>query len=244
MGTAVGANALDANTTGAFNTGIGKNALGKCTTGSNNTSIGEASSPEITTGGDNTACGVGALDDATTGSHNVAVGRAAGSSLTTGSSNTFIGYNAGTSSGPGGAITTGSNTVVIGDNNSGPYYVRNSFTVTSDERDKTDITTFTKGLDIVNALRPVTYKWDMRSNYDDRTPDGTKKGTSTEIGLIAQEVLTVEKANGYASSNDDSLIVDLSQDGDHYGLKYERLVPILVNAIKELSAEVTALKAA
>jgi hypothetical protein len=172
------------------------------------------------------------------------VGRAAGSSLTTGSSNTFIGYNAGTSSGPGGAITTGSNTVVIGDNNSGPYYVRNSFTVTSDERDKTDITTFTKGLDIVNALRPVTYKWDMRSNYDDRTPDGTKKGTSTEIGLIAQEVLTVEKANGYASSNDDSLIVDLSQDGDHYGLKYERLVPILVNAIKELSAEVTALKAA
>ena len=35
----------------------------------------------------------------------------------------------------------------------------------------------------------------MRSNYDDRTPDGTKKGTSTEIGLIAQEVLTVEKAN-------------------------------------------------
>ena len=131
------------------------------------------------------------------------MGRAAGSSLTTGSSNTFIGYRAGTSNGPGGAIVTDSNVVVIGDNNSGPYYVRNSFTVTSDERDKTDITDFTKGLNIINALRPVTYKWDMRSNYDDRTPDGTKKGTSTEIGLIAQEVLAVEKANGYASSNDD-----------------------------------------
>jgi len=29
-----------------------------------------------------------------------------------------------------------------------------------------------------------------------------------------------------------------------YGMKYERLVPILVNAIKELSAKVTALEAA
>jgi hypothetical protein len=28
-----------------------------------------------------------------------------------------------------------------------------------------------------------------------------------------------------------------------YGMKYERLVPILVNAIKELSAKVTALEA-
>jgi len=29
-----------------------------------------------------------------------------------------------------------------------------------------------------------------------------------------------------------------------YGMKYERLIPILVNAIKELSAKVTALEAA
>jgi len=28
-----------------------------------------------------------------------------------------------------------------------------------------------------------------------------------------------------------------------YGIKYERLVPILVNAVKELSAKVTALEA-
>ena len=60
----------------------------------------------------------------------------------------------------------------------------------------------------------------------------------------AGKVETVEKANGYASSNDNSLVVNLSPDGLHYGLRYERLVPILVNAIKELSAEVNALKAA
>ena len=42
---------------------------------------------------------------------------------------------------------------------------------------------------------------------------------------------------------DDMLVVNLNEDGTAYGLKYERFVPILVNAIKELSAKVTALEA-
>jgi len=36
--------------------------------------------------------------------------------------------------------------------------------------------------------------------------------------------------------------VDLSEDGNHFSMKYERLVPILINAVKELSAEVEQLK--
>ena len=37
------------------------------------------------------------------------------------------------------------------------------------------------------------------------------------------------------------LLVNENYDGN-YGMKYDRVVPILVNAIKELSAEVKALK--
>ena len=63
------------------------------------------------------------------------------------------------------------------------------------------------------------------------------------MGFIAQEVLEIEKTYGYGASNDDMLLCNLTDDGMSYGMKYERLVPILVNAIKELSVKVTALEA-
>ena len=95
----------------------------------------------------------------------------------------------------------------------------------------------------------MTYRWDRRTWYGTDaepfgTPDGSKKRARLHVGFLAQEALEVEKANGFASSNDDSLICNLTDDGMSYGMKYERLVPILVNAIKELSAKVTALEAA
>tara|TARA_Y100000996_G_C22515047_1_gene640071 strand:- start:1018 stop:1164 length:147 start_codon:yes stop_codon:yes gene_type:complete len=39
------------------------------------------------------------------------------------------------------------------------------------------------------------------------------------------------------------LVVNLNEDDTAYGLKYERLVPVLVNAINELSAQNEALVA-
>ena len=122
----------------------------------------------------------------------------------------------------------------------------------SDSRDKTDVTDFTHGLSWVNSLRPVTYKWDKRTWYgsgvegaEDEfygTPDGSKKRSRLHIGFLAQEALAVEQANGYGSSKDDMLIVNLNEDETAYGMKYERLVPVLVNAIKELSEKNTALE--
>ena len=56
-------------------------------------------------------------------------------------------------------------------------------------------------------------------------------------------MLAVEKANGYGDTNDNMLVCNLTDDETRYGLKYERLVPVLVNAIKELSVKNDALEA-
>ena len=59
--------------------------------------------------------------------------------------------------------------------------------------------------------------------------------------MIAQEELEVEKEHGFANNEDDMLITTENAEGN-YGMQDERLVPILINAVKELSAENTALK--
>jgi len=138
--------------------------------------------------------------------------------------------------------------VCLGDNNIQSLHCADTSISSSDSRDKTDVVDFTKGLDWIKALRPVTYRWDRRTWYgtDEEpygTPDGSKKRSKTHIGFLAQEALEVEKANGYGDTNDNMLVCNLTEDGMSYGMKYERLVPILVNAIKELSAKVTALEA-
>ena len=176
------------------------------------------------------------------------MGYHAGSDLTTGSNNLLLGYQAGYFNTPSGAITTGSNNVVLGDNSISNLYCATSTINTSDLRDKTDITNFDIGLAWIEGLRPVTYRWDRRTWYGTDaepygTPDGSKKRPSIQLGFIAQEVLEIEKTHGYGASNDDMLLCNLTDDGMSYGMKYERLVPILVNAIKELSAKVTALEA-
>ena len=56
-------------------------------------------------------------------------------------------------------------------------------------------------------------------------------------------MLEVEKANGFGDSADTMLTCNITEDGQRYGMKYERLIPILVNAIKELSTKNDALEA-
>ena len=91
-------------------------------------------------------------------------------------------------------------------------------------------------------MRPVTYRWDNRDWYENGTPDGTKKSPQLELGLIAQEELEIEKEFGFADIKENMLISSVNPSGS-YGMKYERIVPVLINAIKELSAKITALEA-
>ena len=110
--------------------------------------------------------------------------------------------------------------------------------LSSDKRDKADITNFTHGLDWINQMQPVTYRWDRRSWYLDDpngditsiTPDGSHKRQRINLGLLAQDVLEIETADGR------SRFTAHCQQTDDERLK-DRIVPVLINAVKELSAE-------
>ena len=90
--TAIGFNALVADTTGSNNEAFGFEALENNTTGCNNTASGFQALVSNTTGSDDTADGYGALNQNTTGSYNTASGYRALSSNTTGDDNTATGF--------------------------------------------------------------------------------------------------------------------------------------------------------
>ena len=240
---------MASNTTASNNTAVGLEAMLNTTTGATNTAVGRLTLYTNTTGSTNAAVGDAVFYRVTTGSNNTGIGADAGAFITTGSNNTMLGHDAGNSNSPSGQLVTSSDKVCLGDNNVESLFCADTSISSSDSRDKTDVTDFSIGLKWIEALRPVTYRWDRRTWYGTEaepygTPDGSKKRSKKHIGFLAQEALEVEKANGYGTSNDDSLLVNLTDDGMSYGMKCERLVPILVNAIKELETRLAAVEAA
>lgn len=97
-----------------------------------------------------------------------------------------------------------------------------TFNSTSDARLKENVVDYSKSISAINALRPVTY------NYIDTG----KYGSKTYTGLIAQEVEQTALASMVTTGSDGYKILDTSE-----------LMFALVNAVKELSAEVQFLKA-
>ena len=162
----------------------------------------------------------------------------------------MLGGEAGTGNSPSGNVTTQNGIYCLGDAEVTALYCADTSISSSDSRDKTDVEDFKYGLSWITELRPVIYRWDRRTWYGDDenpkgTPDGSKKRDRIHIGFIAQEAIEVEKKHGYADKKDNMLIANQDEDENDpsYGMKYERLVPVLVNAIKELSSENDALKA-
>ena len=92
--TAVGLQALQSNTTGAFNTAGGRQALRDTTTGTENTAYGYQALVFNVGGSFNTAHGYRTLFSNTSGANNTAVGLQALQGNTSGSSNVAVGANA------------------------------------------------------------------------------------------------------------------------------------------------------
>ena len=189
-----------------------------------------------------TAVGYRALLFNTSGANNTAVGYQAGRNINTGANNVSIGYGAGY------ITTTGDNNISIGkdadpsaadaDNeitlgNSSNDTIRcNTQTISSlsDARDKTDINQLELGLDFVDSLNPVKFKW--------KTRDGNSKDGSYEAGFIAQDFQEVQKKN-----NADYLGLVHDNNPEKLEASYGKLVPVLVRAIQELKKEIEELKA-
>jgi len=221
---------MNAISSGTNNAAFGVEALGGCSTGSRNFAYGYA-----------------ALYNLSSGGSNIAMGDATGYNVTSGSNNLLFGQNAGRTGYQSpyqsiAGITSGSNQIHMGNESHTTARIQISWTVNSDARDKTDVNPLDLGLEFVKQLNPVTYRWDKRSDYEDRTPDGTNKLPELTLGFLAQEVEVIEKSFGYDVADKTNLVVDRIVDQDHYGITYEKMVPILTKAIQELEARVKELE--
>ena len=64
-----------------------------------------------------------------------------------------------------------------------------------------------------------------------------------DIGFKAQAVQALEEAAGYTTAAKKNLTVSTTADGKQMGLQYSKFVPILVKAIQDQDAIITALTA-
>ncbi|MDQ4122234.1 MAG: tail fiber domain-containing protein [Acidobacteriota bacterium] len=86
-------------------------------------------------------------------------------------------------------------------------------TCSSSLRYKTNITPFNYGLNLVNRLQPITFKW--------------KEGGMLDLGLGAEDVEKIEP-----------LLVTYNKNGQIEGVKYDRIGIVLLNAVKEQQVQI------
>jgi hypothetical protein len=106
-------------------------------------------------------------------------------------------------------------------------YATNATIATSDARFKTHVESLTDATSVIEALRPVA--------FDFIPQEDRNFATERQVGLIAQEAQAALAGIDYA----DSVV---AQCGDHLGLAYEKLVPVLIKALQESNARIAALE--
>ena len=119
--------------------------------------------------------------------------------------------------------------------------------MTSDERLK-DISSdaFPYGLDTVNSLTPIQYKWKVKKDKSNRLGFGAQ----TTQGILPETVKdTKECIDGYKETRSErgESIFEAKGKGEVSGntklaMEYQQIIPVLVKAVQELSAKVTALE--
>jgi hypothetical protein len=247
--TFIGNSAGNDNTSGESNVFIGHRAGYKNTTGDENSFVGFTAGQENLTGQQNTymgkqagAYGINGLCNSffgfaagtgTSGSYNTFIGSSAGVSNTTGYNNTYVGQAAGfhaTGYGnvfigngagfnePGNNqlridnyINSGTSPLIWGDFAAGVVKINGQFFIVSDGRFKKNIEPLQTALDKVMNLKGVRYEWNEKNGF----------GKRKEIGFIAQDV--------------ESVIPELvhTDDKGYKSVAYDKLAPVLVEAIKE-----------
>jgi hypothetical protein len=106
-------------------------------------------------------------------------------------------------------------------------YATNATIATSDARFKTNVESLTDATSVIESLRPVAFDFIPQSDRN--------FATERQVGLIAQEAQAALAGTDYA----DSVV---AQCGDHLGLAYEKLVPVLIKALQESNARIAALE--
>ena len=104
--------------------------------------------------------------------------------------------------------------------------IANSIAGSSDLRFKTNVRSITSPLEKVKSLRGVYFNWDQKSFPDKNFSD------KTELGFIAQEV---EKVLPEVVSKDKTA-------EEYRSIKYDKVVALLVEAIKEQQKQIDSLK--
>jgi hypothetical protein len=192
-----------------------------------NTALGRSAIYATTSGVCNAAFGFESLKYNTTGSFNTALGDRSGGALDGGSGNVIVGgTNAAGTYAPVFDVNSEDNRVVIGSTAVTNAYVQVAWTVTSDARDKIVEGSVPHGLAFIEQLEPKAFHFKA-----DR--ESTEAHGPLRYGFLAQDILALE--------GDSSVIID-SKDPEKLRYNGEALVPVLVNAVKELSARVKALE--
>jgi hypothetical protein len=97
----------------------------------------------------------------------------------------------------------------------------------SDERLKTNIVEIDSAIEKVKQLRGVTFDW-----QDDVEEKGFEPAAEHETGVIAQEVQKVIP----------DAVVPAPFDPEYWTVKHEKIIPVLIEAIKEQQKEIEQLK--